>query len=144
MRVLTFSQARAGLKQAMDDVCRDHEPAVIPRQRGEPVVMLFLDDYNAMNETMYLLGSAPNPTRLRESIAQHKSWEVVAKEILLGASEQESEETEARQASIHFTTIGWEDTPSGSEQMPRFWRASTRLSLRFSGHLSKESANLNP
>jgi antitoxin YefM len=91
MHVLTFSQARAGLKQAMDDVCRDHEPAVITRQRGEPVVMLSLDDYNAMNETMYLLGSASNATRLRESIAQHKSGKVVAREILLGASEQETE-----------------------------------------------------
>lgn len=34
MHVITFSQARAGFKQAMDDVCRDHEPAVIIRQRG--------------------------------------------------------------------------------------------------------------
>lgn len=87
MHVLTFSQARAGLKQAMDDVCRDHEPAVITRQRGEPVVMLSLDDYNAMNETMYLLGSAANATRLRESIAQHKAGKVVAREISLGVEE---------------------------------------------------------
>jgi antitoxin YefM len=44
MHLLTFNQARAGLKQAMDDVCRDHGPAVITRQRGEPVVLLSLDD----------------------------------------------------------------------------------------------------
>lgn len=58
MHVLTFSQARAELKQTMDDVCRDHEPAVITRQRGEPVVMMSLEDYNGMNETIHLLGSS--------------------------------------------------------------------------------------
>jgi len=92
MQILTFSQARAGLKQTMDDVCRDHEPAVITRQRGEPVVVLSLDDYNAMAETVYLLGSGPNATRLRESIAQHKAGKAFRKEIFLDVSAEETEE----------------------------------------------------
>lgn len=61
MQILSFSQARAGLKQAMDDVCRDHEPAVITRQRGDAVVLVSLTDYNAMAETMYLLGTECTP-----------------------------------------------------------------------------------
>ena len=73
MHVITFSQARARLKQAMDDVCRDHERAVITRQQGEPVVLLSLEDYNAMEETLYLLSSQENSKRLRESIALHKA-----------------------------------------------------------------------
>lgn len=73
MQILPFTQARAGLKQVMDDVCRDHEPVVITRQRGNPVVMLSLDDYNSMAETMYLLGTENNATRLRGSIAKHKA-----------------------------------------------------------------------
>ncbi|MDE1167250.1 MAG: type II toxin-antitoxin system Phd/YefM family antitoxin [Pseudomonas sp.] len=83
MHVLTFSQARAGLKQAMDDVCRDHEPAVITRQRGEPVVMMSLDDYNGITETLYLLSSSANATRLRESIEQLKGGAAVAMELLI-------------------------------------------------------------
>lgn len=50
MHVLSYSQARENLKQTMDDVCRDHEPALITRQRGEPVVLISLDDYNQMCE----------------------------------------------------------------------------------------------
>lgn len=50
MHVLSFSQARENLKQTMDDVCRDHEPALITRQRGEPVVLISLDDYKQMCE----------------------------------------------------------------------------------------------
>ena len=93
MNVLTFTQARAGLKQALDDVCRDHEPAIITRQRGEPVVLLSLKDYNAMEETLNLLGSGGNAKRLRESIALHKAGRAVSKEISLDVTaEAETEE----------------------------------------------------
>ncbi|AAZ38091.1 prevent-host-death family protein (plasmid) [Pseudomonas savastanoi pv. phaseolicola 1448A] len=92
MQILSFSQARAGLKQAMDDVCRDHEPAVITRQRGNPVVILSLDDYNSMAETMYLLGTENNATRLRRSIAKHKAGQASVKEIYLHVPEAETTE----------------------------------------------------
>ncbi|WP_207884757.1 type II toxin-antitoxin system Phd/YefM family antitoxin [Pseudomonas sp. 30_B] len=81
MQVLTFTQARAGLKQTMDDVCRDHEPAVITRQRGEPVVMISLEDYNGMQETLYLLSSTANAQRLRESLDEVRAGKVQVKEL---------------------------------------------------------------
>lgn len=81
MQVLTFTQARAGLKQTMDDVCRDHEPAVITRQRGEPVVMISLEDYNGMQETLYLLSSSANAMRLRESLDEVRAGKVQVKEL---------------------------------------------------------------
>ena len=92
MQVLTFSEARAGLKQAMDDVCRDQEPTVITRQLGEHGVLISLEDFNSMNETMYLLGTASNASRLRESIAQHKAGAAVAKDILVNVSEDKAAE----------------------------------------------------
>ncbi|MBC3412909.1 type II toxin-antitoxin system prevent-host-death family antitoxin [Pseudomonas sp. SWRI107] len=92
MQVLTFSEARAGLKQAMDDVCRDHEPTVITRQRGEHVVLMSLEDFNSMNETIYLLGSASNASRLRESIAQHKAGVAISKDIPVNVPEDEAAE----------------------------------------------------
>ncbi|PVZ29727.1 type II toxin-antitoxin system Phd/YefM family antitoxin [Pseudomonas sp. CC120222-01a] len=54
MHLLTFSEACADLKQTMDDVCRDHAPAVITRQRGEPVVIISLEDYNSIQQSMSL------------------------------------------------------------------------------------------
>lgn len=92
MHVLTFSQARAELKQTMDDVCRDHEPAVITRQRGESVVMLSLEDYNGMQETMYLLGSTKNAARLRSSIAQLRDGKAVSRDLAI--NEQQAEATQ--------------------------------------------------
>jgi antitoxin YefM len=82
MNILTFSEVRASFKQAIDNVCRDHEPTVITRQRGEHVVLLSLDDYNSMQETLYLLSSANNAKRLRESIAQLKAGKTQVRELL--------------------------------------------------------------
>ncbi|MBC3422118.1 MULTISPECIES: type II toxin-antitoxin system prevent-host-death family antitoxin [unclassified Pseudomonas] len=87
MHVITFSQARADLKQTMDDVCRDHEPAIITRQRGEPVVMLSLEDYNGMQETLYLLSSSANAKRLRSSVEQHRSGKPAAHELIINEHE---------------------------------------------------------
>ena len=81
MNILTFSEARAGLKAVMDDVCTDHSPTVITRQNGEAVVMLSLADYNSIEETLYLLGSPKNASRLMESLAQLKAGKVRIREL---------------------------------------------------------------
>jgi antitoxin YefM len=90
MNILTFSEARAGFKQALDTVCRDHEPTVITRQRGEHVVMMSLDDYNSMQETLHLLGTPTNADRLRQSIAEFKTGKTVVKELLPDDSTEKS------------------------------------------------------
>jgi antitoxin YefM len=92
MHVLNFSQARADLKQTMDDVCRDHEPAVITRQRGEPVVLLSLQDYNGVMETLFLTKSATNAKRLRESIDQLQGGQTVIQGYPINEQQAETEE----------------------------------------------------
>ncbi|MQA22667.1 type II toxin-antitoxin system prevent-host-death family antitoxin [Rugamonas sp. FT103W] len=82
MNILTFSEARASLKSVMDDVCNDHTPTVITRVSGEHVVMLSLADFNSMEETMHLLGSAKNASRLMESVAQIKAGKAQARELI--------------------------------------------------------------
>lgn len=82
MNILTFSEARASLKSVMDDVCNDHTPTVITRVSGEHVVMLSLADFNSMEETMHLLGSPKNASRLMESVAQIKAGKAQARELI--------------------------------------------------------------
>ncbi len=69
MDIVTYSETRANLKAIMDRVVNDHIPIAITRQRGKPVVMIDLDDWNAMQETMYLLSTPNNARRLMDSIA---------------------------------------------------------------------------
>ena len=73
MDIVSYSETRANLKAIMDRVVNDHVPIAITRQRGKPVVMIDLDDWNAMQETMYLLSTPNNAKMLMESIANIES-----------------------------------------------------------------------
>jgi antitoxin YefM len=70
MDVTTYSEARANLKTLMDRVVEDRDPIVIARRRGQSVVMVSLDDWNAMQETNHLLSTPANAAELRASIAE--------------------------------------------------------------------------
>ncbi|MEZ5537207.1 MAG: type II toxin-antitoxin system prevent-host-death family antitoxin [Thiolinea sp.] len=82
MNVMTYSEARASFKQAMDDVCKHHDPMVITRQRGGHVVMMSLEDYNSMEETMYLLGNPVNAERLMRGVEQVKAGKTKIRELV--------------------------------------------------------------
>lgn len=64
MDAITYSAARAQLASTMDRVCDDHEPLIITRSGERSVVMLSLEDYQALEETAYLLRSPANAKRL--------------------------------------------------------------------------------
>jgi antitoxin YefM len=68
MNSISYTYARAHLAKTMQKVCEDHSAITITRSQAEPVVMLSLADYEALQETNYLLKSPKNATRLNESI----------------------------------------------------------------------------
>ncbi|WP_313806792.1 type II toxin-antitoxin system prevent-host-death family antitoxin [Sphingobium sp.] len=70
MDVVTYSDARANLKGVMDRVIEDRIQVVVTRQKAEAVVMVSLSDWNAMEETLHLLSTPANASRLRASIGQ--------------------------------------------------------------------------
>ena len=92
MNILTFSEARASLKTVMDNVCKDHTPAVVTRVNGEHVVMLSLADFNSMEETMYLLSFANNASRLMESIAQLKAGKAQPRDLIRNDKQEEQKQ----------------------------------------------------
>ena len=77
MNIISYTSARASFKQMMDDVCIDHEPTVITRQSGDPVVLLSLSDYKSLEETLYLLSSPSNAEHLKQSIAEFESGAII-------------------------------------------------------------------
>ena len=64
MSTISHSYAREKLAQTMDRVCDDHEPVVITRQKQRSVVIMSLEDFQALEETAYLLKSPANARRL--------------------------------------------------------------------------------
>jgi len=70
MDAISYTTARANLAKTMERVCNDHSPVIITRKRKAPVVIISLEDYQAMEETAYLLRSPVNARQLLESIAE--------------------------------------------------------------------------
>jgi antitoxin YefM len=54
----------------MENVCKDHAPVIVTRKTTDSVVIISLEDYEALEETAYLLRSPKNTRRLIESVAQ--------------------------------------------------------------------------
>lgn len=70
MEAVNYSYTRQHFADVMDKVNDDHAPILVTRQKGKPVVMMSLDDYNALEETAYLLRSPGNASRLIGAIEQ--------------------------------------------------------------------------
>ncbi len=70
MNVMNFSETRAKLKAVMDTVVRDRTPVIVSRKNGESVVMVSLADWNAREETTYLLSHKTNADCLAAAIKQ--------------------------------------------------------------------------
>ncbi|MFO7728092.1 MAG: type II toxin-antitoxin system prevent-host-death family antitoxin [Desulfonatronovibrio sp.] len=70
MEAITYTAARQNLAKTMEKVCRDRAPMIVTRKSSESVVIMSLEDFEAFEETAYLLRSPKNTRRLLESIVQ--------------------------------------------------------------------------
>lgn len=70
MNVINFSEARSNLKQLLDRVAEDADFAVIARRDAPDAVVMSLETFNGMMETVHLLKSPANAAHLTRSIAQ--------------------------------------------------------------------------
>ena len=81
MDTITYTSARGNLAKTMKKVCDDHSPIVITRKTAQPVVMMSLEDFQALEETAYLLRSPKNARRLLESVAELETGKGSEKEL---------------------------------------------------------------
>lgn len=81
MDTITYSDIRANLAKTMDKVCDDHAPVVVTRKNARSVVMLSLEDFEALEETAFLLRSPKNAKRLLESLAELESGAGVTRDL---------------------------------------------------------------
>lgn len=70
MESISYTTARSNLAKTMEKVCDDHTPVVITRKGEGAVVMISMADYQALEETAYLLRSPKNTRRLIEAISE--------------------------------------------------------------------------
>jgi antitoxin YefM len=82
MDAISYTAARANLAKTMERVCNDHSPVIITRKSETPVVMVSLEDYQAMQETAYLLRSPANARHLLESIAELEAGKGTERDLM--------------------------------------------------------------
>ena len=73
MRIINFSEARNKLKSILDQVVNDADYTVITRRDAEDAVVMSLDQFNGLMETVHLLQSPANAAHLQESIDQYRA-----------------------------------------------------------------------
>jgi antitoxin YefM len=82
MIAANYTEFRIGLKKYLDKVEESNETLIIKRGSGKGTVLISLDEYNSIMETVHLLSSKTNSNRLYESIQQMKEGKVVKKELI--------------------------------------------------------------
>ena len=76
MRVINFSDARNKLKSVLDQVVNDADYTIISRRDADDAVVMSLDQFNGLMETVHLLKSPANAAHLAKSIEQYRSGKV--------------------------------------------------------------------
>ncbi|MDD2611188.1 MAG: type II toxin-antitoxin system Phd/YefM family antitoxin [Bacteroidales bacterium] len=82
MIAANYTEFRMGLKKILDSVEENNETLIIKRGTGNGTVMISLDEYNSIMETVHLLSSKANADRLYESIKQIKEGKKVRKNLI--------------------------------------------------------------
>ena len=78
MKAVTYSNARKNLRGLIQDVCNNSEPAIIVSSKSkEQAVLMSLADYEAMEETAYLLRSPANREHLMRSLKEAEEGTLV-------------------------------------------------------------------
>ena len=70
MEVLNYTEFRKNLAANLNKVSADSETIIVSRGKGKNVVLMSLEEYNALKETIYLTSTKANRKRLDDSIEE--------------------------------------------------------------------------
>ncbi|WP_025820698.1 type II toxin-antitoxin system Phd/YefM family antitoxin [Shewanella marina] len=82
MRIVSFTEARNSLKSVLDGVVNDADCTVITRRGSEDAVVMSMDYYNSLMETIHLSRSPANAAHLHKSIAQYNAGQATEIDLL--------------------------------------------------------------
>ena len=73
MKAISISTLRKDMKTYFDYVTKSMEVIIVPRNKEEEaIVIMSIQEYNALKEAEHLLSSTTNQQRLQESLDQMK------------------------------------------------------------------------
>lgn len=72
MKVVNYSEFRNNLAENLNIVNDDGDIVVVSRSKGKNVVVMSLEEYNSIQETLHLTSTKANTKRLEEAMEQMK------------------------------------------------------------------------
>jgi antitoxin YefM len=99
MNIINFSDARNNLKDLIDGVVRDADVTVITRRDAPNAVVMSLDHYNSLLETVHLLSSPANAAHLARSLSQLRAGKAMPRALI--DPERTVADHDAPDADIH-------------------------------------------
>lgn len=82
MNIISFTEARNGLKRVLDQVVSDADCTVITRRDADDAVVMSLEYYNSLMETVHLLKTPANAAHLARSIEQYRQGQQQEHELI--------------------------------------------------------------
>ena len=82
MQVVSFSEARQSFKAVLDRVEADADVTLITRRDASSAVLMSLETYNSLMETVHLLRSPANAAHLQQSLEQADRGELIDHELI--------------------------------------------------------------
>ncbi len=82
MIAANYSEFRKDLKKYLDEVENNNDTLLIKRSTGKGTIMISLEEYNSLMETMHLLSTKANREHLRKSLDQAKNGNTVKKKLI--------------------------------------------------------------
>jgi antitoxin YefM len=82
MSHVSYTELRANLAEFMDEVCDSRVPLHVTRQNARTVVMVSEEEYEGLMETVHLLRSPANATRLVQSIQEANNGALTEHELI--------------------------------------------------------------
>ena len=68
MKAVNYSELRQNLKANLDVVSDNNDLLIVHRSKGKSIVMMSLDEYSSLEETLHLYKSKANRERLEAAV----------------------------------------------------------------------------
>ena len=81
METISYSAFRMHLAATLDKVNDNHKPILITRQNGKPAIVMSLEDFQAYEETAYLMASPKNAARLHQAMVEIEARQISMHEL---------------------------------------------------------------
>jgi len=82
MRVVNFTEMRRNLKSVLDQVAMDADYTIISRRDAENAVVMSLEQFNGLMETVHLLKNPANAQYLEKSIQEYHSGKIEKHDLI--------------------------------------------------------------